>query len=155
MLAEPLKRIRVVRPEMTLLPRAIVEAVLLCEGSIGSARLVARLLGLNNRFQLARLLKREGVPPLHRLAAWVAILAWVRAAEHDGTGLFRLAFRSHRHPSACYRLVKEVTGLCWSEVRGRGAGWVERRLLAELQHHPRASNRRVLLSSRHSTSSFL
>lgn len=121
---------------MTVLPRAIVEAVLLSEGSIGSTRWVARLLGLNSRFQLARMLKREGLPPLHRLAAWTAILSWVRAAEHDGTGLFQLACRSHRHPSACYRLVKEVTGLRWSEVRARGARWVERRLMEELRLHP-------------------
>lgn len=138
-----------------MLPRAIVEAVLLSEGPIGSTRRVAGLLGLRNRFQLARMLKREGLPPLHRLAAWTAILAWVRAAERDGMCLFRLAYRSHRHPSACYRLVKEVTGLCWSEVRARGAEWVERRLMAELQHHPLASNRSILLSSRHSTTSFL
>jgi len=132
MLGEHLVTIRVARPRMTLLPRAIVEAVLLAEGSIGSTQLVARLLGLRNRFQLARMLKREGLPPLHRLAAWTTILSWVHAAEQDGTCLFRLAFRSHRHPSACYRLVKEVTGLCWSEVRARGAGWVERELMDEV-----------------------
>lgn len=132
MLAEHLATIRVALPGMTLLPRAVVEAVVLAEGSIGSTRLVARLLGLRNRFQLARMLKREGLPPLHRLAAWTTILSWVRAAEQDGTCLFRLAFRSHRHPSACYRLVKEVTGLCWSEVRARGAEWVERELMNEL-----------------------
>ena len=133
MLAEPLARIRVVRPRMTMPTRAIVEAVLLSEGSIGSTEFVAHRLGLNNRFQLARMLKREGLPPLHRLAAWTAILGWVQASEQDGACLFRLAFRSHRHPSACYRLVKEITGLSWLEVRAHGAAWVERRLMAELQ----------------------
>ncbi len=133
MFEEPLARIRVIRPGMTLFTRAIVEAVLLSEGSIGSTQLVARLLGLKNRFRLARMLKREGLPPLHRLAAWATILSWVHAAEQDGTCLFRLAFRSHRHPSACYRLVKEVTGLCWSEVRARGVDWVDRRLMDELR----------------------
>jgi len=149
MLAEPLARIRVLRPGMTVLTRAIVEAVLLSEGSVGSTALVAHLLGLRNRFQLARMLKREGLPPLHRLAAWTAILGWVRAAEREGTCLFQLAFRSHRHPGACYRLVKQVTGLCWSEVRGRGAAWVERRLMAELPSQiydasPRSAPRSLL-----------
>lgn len=132
MLAETLATIRVIRPGMTLVPRAVVEAILLSEGSIGSAQLVARSLGLN-RFQLARLLKREGLPPLHRLAAWTTILSWVRAAEGDDTCLFRLALRSHRHPAACYRLVKEVTGLSWKDVRRLGARWVERMLMKEVR----------------------
>src|SRR2546425_11762938 len=123
MLAESLTAIRVIRPGMTLFPRAIVEAILLAEGSIGSAQLVAQKLGFRNRFQLARLLKREGLPPLHRLAAWTTILSWVRTAEREGACLFRLAFRWHRHPAACYRLVKEVTGLPWTEARRRGSGW--------------------------------
>jgi len=131
MLAEPLAAIRVIRPRMTLYPRAIVEAILLSEGSIGSAQLVAGLLGFRTRFQLARLLKREGIPPLHRIAAWSTILSWVLAAERDGTCLFRLAFRSHRHPAACYRLVKEVTGFSWTEVRKRGSTWVERMMMRE------------------------
>lgn len=133
MLAESLAAIRVIRPRMTPFPRAIVEAILLSDGSIGSAQFVAHLLGLRNRFQLARLLKREGLPPMHRLAAWATILSWVHAAERDRTCLFRLAFRSHRHPAACYRLVREVTGLSWTEVRKRGAAWVERKLLKEVR----------------------
>jgi hypothetical protein len=133
MLAEPLALIRAIRPRMTVYPRAIVEAILLSEGSIGSAKLVANLLGFRSRFQLARLLKREGLPPLHRLAAWTTILSWVRAAECEGICLFRLAFRSHRHPAACYRLVREVTGLSWMEVRGRGSQWVEHMLVKEFR----------------------
>jgi len=121
---------------MTSLSRAIVEAILLSGGSIGSAQLVAQQLGFRNRFQLARLLKREGLPPLHRLAAWTTILSWVRTAEQEGACLFRLAFRWHRHPAACYRLVKEVTGLPWTEVRRRGSRWVEQMLIKEF---PRAS----------------
>jgi len=117
---------------MTLYSRAIVEAVCLCEGPIGSARDVARQLGLKNRFCLARLLKREGLPPLHRLAEWATVLSWVVAAERDGVSLCWMAFRSRRHPSACYRLVKEVTGLRWEEVRARGSRWVQRQLLAEV-----------------------
>lgn len=116
---------------MTLYSRAIVEAVCLCEGPIGSAHEVAIQLGLKSRFTLARLLKREGLPPLHRLAQWATVLAWVVAAERDGVSLCWMAFRSKRHPSACYRLVKEVTGRRWDDVRALGSGWVQRQLLAE------------------------
>ena len=115
MLAQPLSALRAAHPRMTLFPRAIVEAICLAEGPIGSAHKVARQLGLPNRFKLARLLKHEGLPPLHRLAEWATVLSWVVAAERDGVSLCWLAFRSRRHPSACYRLVKEVTGLRWLE----------------------------------------
>jgi hypothetical protein len=133
MLAHPLSAIRAVRPGMTLFSRAIVEAICLSEGPIGSARDVARQLGLQNRFKLARLLKREGLPPLHRLAEWATVLSWVLAAERDGVSLCWMAFRSRRHPSACYRLVREVTGLRWEEVRARGSRWVQRQLLRECE----------------------
>ena len=133
MLAQPLHAIRTLRPGLTLPSRAIVEAVCLAEGSIGSADEVARALGLKNRFTLARLLKRDGVLPLHRLAGWATVLSWVLAAEQSGVSLCWLAFRSRRHPSACYRLVREITGVCWETVRLRGSKWVQRRLLGELR----------------------
>ncbi len=131
MLAEPLVVIRAAHPGMSFRTRAVVEAILLSEGSIGSARAVARSLGLRNRFELARLLRREGLPPLHRLAAWATILSWVSAAERDGLSLCHQAFRSERYPGACYRLVKEVTQLRWGEVRALGSAWVVRQLLEE------------------------
>ena len=121
------------RPRMKLVPRAIVEAILLTEGPIGPADDVAGALGLGSRFRLARLLKREGLPPLHRIAGWVTVNAWVSAAEREGSSLFRLAHRSHRHPSTCYRLVKEVTGLNWAEVRRRGSAWAQRELIREIK----------------------
>jgi len=117
---------------MTFHARVIVEAILLSERGIGSACVVARGLGLKSRFELARLLKREGLPPLHRLAGWATVLSWVLAAERGSTSLYRLAFRSRRHPAACYRLVKEVTGLGWDLVRAKGSQWVERRFILEV-----------------------
>ena len=133
MLAQPLATILDARPALTLFTRAIVEAVCLTEGPIGSADFVAHALGLKNRFTLARLLKRERVPPLHRLAEWATVVSWVIAAEETGVSLCWLAFHSRRHPSACYRLVKEVTGLRWEEVRSRGSKWVQERLMGELR----------------------
>ena len=56
MLVESLRTIRTIRPAMALLPSAIVEAVFLAEGSIGSAQEVARNLGLRSRFKVARIL---------------------------------------------------------------------------------------------------
>jgi len=120
---------------MALYPRVIIDAMLLAEHSIGSADQVADRLGLRNRFRLARLLKREGLPPLHRLAGWVTILSWVGRAEGQGESLCTIAFHSRRHPSACYRLVKEITGCRWEQLLANGSSWVQRELLRELGSH--------------------
>jgi hypothetical protein len=125
--------IRSARPRMTLRARAVIEAVVLSRGSIGSAQAVARVLGLTNRFQLARLLEHEGLPPLHRITDWVTVLNWLDSAEREDVSLCWLAFRSHRHPSACYRLVKRVTGHGWEDVHTRGSAWVLGRFLNALR----------------------
>ena len=133
MLAHLLALIRASRPTMTLLPRSVVEAIVLTGGSLGSAHDVAGWLGLRNRFELARLLKREGLPPLHRLAAWATVLSWLETTERDGVSLCRLAYRSGRYPAACYRLVKEVTGQAWEQTRARGSLWAAEQFLRELR----------------------
>jgi hypothetical protein len=133
MLAKLLNAIRAARPGMNLFARSIVEAILLAEGSIGTANVVARQLGLRNRFQLARVLKHEGLPPLHVMAEWATVLSWVCCAERQGLSLCWMAFHAGRHPSACYRLVKEVTGLCWDEVRTRGSSWVLQQFLRSFE----------------------
>ena len=125
MLAYSLAVVRCLRPDLRPFARAVVEAIMLTEGPIGSADEVAQRLGLPSRFKLARLLRQEGLPPLHRLAAWAALESWVTTAERDGVSLCHLAVRSKRHPSACYRLVKELTGLGWEEVRVLGTAWVQ------------------------------
>jgi len=127
---------------MRLRARAVIEAVLLSKGPIGSAQTVARALGLSNRFQLARLLEHEGLPPLHRMTEWVTVLNWVESAEREHVSLCWMAFRSHRHPSACYRLVKKVTGHGWEEVLGRGSAWALRQFLNELRSWEKQSPHR-------------
>jgi len=118
---------------MTLCARAVVEAVVLSKGSIGPAECVSQALGLSNRFSLARLLAREGLPPLHRLTEWITVLNWIDCAERQRVSLCWMAFHSHRHPSACYRLVKKVTGCVWEEVLARGSAWALRCFLDELK----------------------
>ncbi len=123
------------RPDLSLRSRAVVEAVFLSGGSIGTAAQVAPHLGLHNRFELARFLKREGLPPLHDLAAWASVLAWLDRAEGTGCSLCQLAFRARKDPATCYRTVKRVTGLRWGELRRRGSAWVLQRFVAQLDPH--------------------
>jgi hypothetical protein len=149
MLAHSLTVVRCLRPDMPLLPRAVVEAILLSEGPIGSADDVARRLGLRNRFQLARLLKHHELPPLHRLAEWATLESWTLAAERDGVSLCHIAFRSKRHPSACYRLVKELTGLGWEDVRVLGSAWVQNEFANRLRRCGRVSDQAAKLALVH------
>ena len=78
-------------------------------------------MGLRSRFQLNRLLRREGLPPYEELAGWVCVFYWMLKADadgHDGQALRTLANQSHMDAASCYRLVRRVTGRCWASTWG-------------------------------------
>lgn len=105
---------------------AYLDALILSEGSVRSAHAAAAQLGLQNRFALARLLRADGLPPPHQLADWIRVLLWVSSWERHPVSLFRLAVQCHKNPAVCYRAVKRLTGLHWTEVRTRGLDWLVR-----------------------------
>lgn len=84
----------------------ITDALLLSGGTVGSSETLARRLGFTNRFRLVRILKQDGLPPLHRLSAWIKILIWLDEWEHHRVSLCRAALNEGKEPAACYRLVK-------------------------------------------------
>jgi DNA-binding beta-propeller fold protein YncE len=61
--------------------RAVVSALGCFNGDTRSSGQVAALVGLRSRYQVARTLRREGLPPLEALAAWARILYWLQEAE--------------------------------------------------------------------------
>ncbi len=130
-LQELVGTIQLRRPELSLRSRVLIEALLLSGGSLGTAQQVARQLGLRNRFDLARLLKREGLPPLHDLTGWASVLVWVDRAECTGCSLCQLAFHARKDPAVCYRTVKRITGLRWQQIKARGSGWLLERFVAQ------------------------
>src|SRR3989442_8123683 len=117
-------------PHVSDRTRIIIDAAILNRGRIGTARHVAVHLGLPSRFALARLLKRDGLPPLKDLAAWVSVLVWVDSANCGGRSLCQLAFRARKDPGFCYRTVRRITGHTWGEIRLRGLAWVLKLFLA-------------------------
>jgi hypothetical protein len=125
------RTVRASLPRLSFRSRAVVEAQLLSGGSIGTAQQVAPHLGLASRFELARLLKREGLPPLHDLAAWASVLAWLDRAEGTGCSLCELAYRSRKDPATYYRTVRRITGLTWQAIRVLGSDWAVRRFLTQ------------------------
>ena len=96
---------------------------LVCDnGRAASAERLASSLGLRNRFQLARLLRSEGLPPYDDLTAWVSLLYWRQEAERTDSTLVDLAERAHITAETSYRLVRRITGLRWSDVRDAPPG---------------------------------
>lgn len=89
-------------------------------GNAPSARDMAAWVGLRDRYQLARVLRRDGLPPLEQLAGWTRVLYWMLEAESSGTSLRQLAQREHVDPAVAYRLVHCVTGLPWSQAQRAG-----------------------------------
>src|SRR5260370_37344931 len=69
--------------------RAVVNTLICDNGRVGSVRALCERVGLRSRFQLGRLLRREGLPPYEELSGWGSLLCWMidRARETGGTGL--------------------------------------------------------------------
>lgn len=103
--------------------RALVEAVLTHPRRERNAGGLARLLGLPSRFSLRRFLRREGLPPLEALDAWMCVLTLLHRAESRGESLQRVARQLALEPPAAYRLVRRLTGVTWRLARDRGLGW--------------------------------
>jgi YVTN family beta-propeller protein len=81
---------------------------------------LAAWLGLHDRYQLARVLRREGLPRLELLGGWARTLYWMIETETSGISLRELAERERLDPAVAYRLVRRVTGRRWSEIRHDG-----------------------------------
>ena len=117
-------RLHAVLPGLSCRALALVDAMVLAGGPIGSAERVAWCFGLRSRFELASWLSREGLPPLHELAGWISVLVWTDLSNRIPISLCSLAIHRGRDPAACYRLVRRITGREWSTVRAAGTLWV-------------------------------
>src|SRR3989442_15974116 len=50
--------------------RAVMNTLVCSNGRVGSTQVLCERVGLRSRFQLNRLLRREGLPPYEELAGW-------------------------------------------------------------------------------------
>ncbi|HMJ58255.1 MAG TPA: YncE family protein [Gemmatimonadales bacterium] len=107
-------------PELSSASRAVVNTLACLNGNALSARDMAEWVGLRDRYQLARALRRDGLPPLEQLAGWSRVLYWISESESSGASLRQLAQRDHVDPAVAYRLVHRVMGLPWSEAQRAG-----------------------------------
>lgn len=107
--------------------RAILTALAASGGNVGSVDHLSALAAFRNRFQLARWVRREGLPAVGDLIAWARVLHWSHEAEVTGAPLSGLALRSGVDPATAYRIVKRATGTRWTALRRIGFSSVLRR----------------------------
>ena len=117
---------------------SVIGSVARAAGKPLCAAEAARRSGLRDRHQLARVLKRDHLPPYEELVAWLSVTAWLHAAEAGRKSLFSIATQIEREPATCYRMVKRITGLPWQAACRRGFGWQLTRLLARCGNDPPA-----------------
>lgn len=130
-------------PHVSVRGRALLSALACVNGHPSSTTELAHWLGFHDRYQLARALKREGLPPMETLGGWTRILYWIIEAQATGSTLRELALREHLDPAVAYKLVRRVTGRRWSEILQDGLSG------AVLSFRDHCSNGAVPRESRH------
>jgi DNA-binding beta-propeller fold protein YncE len=113
------KLLQTALPKLSNASNAVVSTLGCCNGQVSSDS-AAQWIGLRSRYQLARLLRRDGLLPFEDLAGWTRVLHWLRQAEFTGASLHELARRDAVDPATAYRLVQRVTRMRWSELRQSG-----------------------------------
>lgn len=107
-------------PHVSVRGRALLSALGCVNGHPTSTSDLAQWLGFDDRYQLARALRREGLPPMETLGGWTRTLYWIIESQASGATLRQLARREHVDPAVAYRLVRRITGRRWSEIRRAG-----------------------------------
>ncbi len=101
----------------------VVEALARSGGLVHDAHRFAEAVGMGSRYRVARLLRREGLPQLEELAAWVRVLRWLSLWESGSGSLSRMALDAGLETSVCCRTIRRLTGATWTETRERGSDW--------------------------------
>jgi hypothetical protein len=107
-------------PHLSPKGRAVLSALGCVNGRVPGSAELAAWLGFHDRYQFARAMRREGLPPLEKLGGWARTLYWLMESETTGATLRSLADRDHIDPAVAYRLIRRVTGRRWSEVQEEG-----------------------------------
>jgi len=107
-------------PHLSYKGRAVLSALGCVNGRAPGSAELAAWLGFHDRYQFARAMRREGLPPLETLGGWARTLYWLIESQSSGATLRELAERDNLDPAVAYRLVRRVTGLRWSEIRREG-----------------------------------
>jgi len=139
--------LRALLPGLSRESQAILGALVAANGGSQGADLVARQVGLGNRFRLARRLASDGLPPFGELADWVSLLHFLWQSENTGGSLLRVALKNGLEPATCYRRCRRTLGVPWRAARARGFAWGVSRFLERCARRRRASDAPLVLPS--------
>jgi hypothetical protein len=101
----------------------VVEALARSGGLLRDAQRFAADLHLGSRYRVARILRRESLPQLEELGAWIRLVRWLILWEGGPCSLSRMALDDGLEASVCCRTVRRLTGATWTEARVRGHDW--------------------------------
>jgi hypothetical protein len=127
-------QLHVALPHLSACGHTIIAALSASAGRIPSADVFAVHCGLHNRHELARLLRRDGLPQIEELAGWVTVLTLLWQREISGWSLYKWAMEMSQPPPTCYRTVKRVTGTTWRHVTAAGFRGLLERFVARCQN---------------------
>src|SRR5258705_13861566 len=97
-------------PHLSYNGRALISALGCVNGRTPGSRELASWLGFHDRYQLARALRREGLPPLETLGGWTRTPHWVLQSATSGVTPRDLGQRDNFDPPVAYRLTGRITG---------------------------------------------
>jgi len=101
----------------------VIEALVRSGGRLHDAQQFAVDLQMGSRYRLGRVLRRESLPQLEELGAWVRLVRWLVLWEGGSGSLSRMALDDGLETSVCCRTVRRLTGITWTEARARGPDW--------------------------------
>ena len=144
-------------PWLSATGKSVISLLVAANGQIRNAETLAARLRIRSRFRLARLLRREGLPPVGQLSDWICVLQIVWEAEASQRSLYRFARHAGMEPATCYRRCVRVLGVGWREIRSRGFAWALVRFLDQCRRpivrtHKTRQLRSGALQTRHLTS---
>jgi YVTN family beta-propeller protein len=116
-------------PRLSPAGRAAINTLAAARGPIPKVDEMATRLGLQSRYQVARLLRREGLPSFSELTDWMCLLSFLWQAESSSRPLLQLVQSAGMDPATCYRRCKRTLGVPWSVARRRGFAWALVRFL--------------------------
>lgn len=101
----------------------VVEALAESGGLLYDTQRFATSLEMGSRYRVVRVLRRESLPQLEELAAWVRLIRWLVRWQAKSGSLSRMALDDGLETSVCCRTVRRLTGATWTQARARGPEW--------------------------------
>jgi hypothetical protein len=101
----------------------VVVALAALGGLLHDTQRFAAVHGMGSRYRVARVLRRESLPQLEELAAWVRLIRWLVRWQANSDSLSRMALDDGLETSVCCRTIRRLTGATWTQARARGPEW--------------------------------